>query len=79
MSPSARPATPSAGDVTRSVIETVLTDFWVYRMRLNQENPSLAALASGRWPMYLAQDSSGRNLAAAQPNRSSDEIKDAGN
>jgi soluble lytic murein transglycosylase-like protein len=64
---------------TRIFIETVLTDFWVYRMRLNQENPSLAALASGRWPMYLAQDDSGPNLAAAQPNRSSDEITDAGN
>jgi soluble lytic murein transglycosylase-like protein len=62
---------------TRIFIETILTDFWVYRMRLGQQTPSLAALASGRWPMYVAQDSRDRDLADAKPNRNSD-ATDAG-
>lgn len=62
---------------TRIFIETILTDFWVYRMRLGQKTPSLAALASGRWPMYVAQDGRDRDVADATPNRSSD-TTDAG-
>jgi soluble lytic murein transglycosylase-like protein len=57
---------------TRIFIETILTDFWIYRMRLGQKTPSLAALASGRWPMYVAQDGGDRNLADAIANRSTD-------
>ena len=64
---------------TRIFIETIMTDFWIYRMRLGQQNASLAALASGRWPMYVAQDRSDRSFADAQPNRSSDAIQNAGN
>lgn len=64
---------------TRIFIETILTDFWIYRMRLGQENTSLAGLASGRWPMYVAQDKSDRNVADAGPNRSSDASHHAGN
>jgi soluble lytic murein transglycosylase len=62
---------------TRVFIETVLADHWIYRMRLGQKTDSLDALASGRWPMYVAQDRSDRNLAAA-PQKSSAEATDAG-
>lgn len=64
---------------TRIFIETILTDFWIYRMRLGQQNTSLAGLASGRWPMYVAQDKSDRNVADAGPNRSSNASNHAGN
>jgi soluble lytic murein transglycosylase-like protein len=62
---------------TRVFIETVLTDHWIYRMRLGQKTESLGALASGRWPMYVAQDRSDRTIAAA-PQKSSAEATDAG-
>lgn len=62
---------------TRIFIESVLTDLWIYRMRLGQQSPSLAALASGGWPMYVAQDDRERELAAAKLSSSSTEITDA--
>jgi len=34
----------------------VLTNYWIYRMRLNQPTPELDALAAGHWPTYIAQD-----------------------
>lgn len=41
---------------TRIFIERVLTNYWIYRMRLSQDTPSLDAIAAGNWPYYLAQD-----------------------
>lgn len=37
---------------TRSFIEHVLANLWIYRHRLGQPSPSLDALAAGRWPSY---------------------------
>lgn len=37
---------------TRQFIEKLLTNFWVYRMRLGQRTPSLDAIAAGRWPVF---------------------------
>jgi soluble lytic murein transglycosylase len=34
----------------------VLTNYWIYRQRLNQPTPDLDALAAGRWPTYTAFD-----------------------
>ncbi len=34
----------------------VLTNYWIYRMRLNQPTPDLDALAAGQWPTYMAFD-----------------------
>ena len=34
----------------------VLTNYWIYRLRLNQPTPALDALAAGHWPTYIAQD-----------------------
>lgn len=34
----------------------VLTNYWIYRMRLNQPTPDLDQLADGQWPTYIAQD-----------------------
>ena len=41
---------------TRDFIERVLTNLWIYRARLGQDAPSLAALANGGWPVYRPQD-----------------------
>jgi soluble lytic murein transglycosylase len=45
---------------TRIFIEKVLSNLWMYRNQLGQPAPSLAAIAAGRWPMYvpLGQESS---------------------
>jgi len=39
---------------TRIFIEKVLTNLWIYRHRLSQPSPSLAAIAAGQWPVYTA-------------------------
>ncbi|WP_343560221.1 lytic transglycosylase domain-containing protein [Kiloniella sp. b19] len=41
---------------TRIFIERVLTNLWIYRARLRQQNPSLEAIASGEWPLYRSVD-----------------------
>ena len=41
---------------TRIFIERVLANLWIYRMRFNQENPSLFDTVEGKWPMYISQD-----------------------
>ncbi|MBO6505633.1 MAG: lytic transglycosylase domain-containing protein [Kordiimonadaceae bacterium] len=43
---------------TRSYIERVMANLWLYRMRLGQPTPSLDTLASGAWPTlnYLDTD-----------------------
>ncbi len=40
---------------TRAFIERVLSNYWIYRMRLNQDTPSLDAVAEGRWARYASQ------------------------
>ncbi|MDH3240807.1 MAG: lytic transglycosylase domain-containing protein [Alphaproteobacteria bacterium] len=46
---------------TRLFVKRSLENFWIYRMRLNQEVPSLTALAGGRWPHYVALDGASAN------------------
>lgn len=41
---------------TRIFVERVLTNFWIYRARMQQPAPTLAAVSSGRWPTYRALD-----------------------
>ncbi|MSP80674.1 MAG: lytic transglycosylase domain-containing protein [Rhodospirillales bacterium] len=40
---------------TRIFIERVMANLWIYRHRLGQESPSLAQIAGGDWPTYVAQ------------------------
>ncbi|MEJ1994649.1 MAG: lytic transglycosylase domain-containing protein [Limibacillus sp.] len=42
---------------TRFFAERILANLWIYRARLGQKAPSLAALAGGTWPTYLSLDS----------------------
>ena len=37
---------------TRSFVEKVMANYWMYRLRLGGMTPSLAKVASGHWPVY---------------------------
>ena len=50
---------------TRAFVERVLSNYWIYRMRYNQETPTLDAVAEGKWARYAAQDKYSPKLAAA--------------
>lgn len=41
---------------TRIYIERVLSNMWIYRMRMGQDTPTLDFVASGEWPIYTPQD-----------------------
>ncbi|WP_181905402.1 lytic transglycosylase domain-containing protein [Aestuariispira insulae] len=41
---------------TRLFVEHVLSNLWIYRNRMGQQSPSLDAIVSGQWPVYVAQD-----------------------
>lgn len=43
---------------TRLFIERVMANLWIYQMRMNQKTPTLDALASHRWPLYVSVDAS---------------------
>jgi soluble lytic murein transglycosylase-like protein len=41
---------------TRSYVERVLSNYWIYRLRDNRETPSLDLLAQGQWPIKSAEE-----------------------
>ena len=41
---------------TRIYIERVLSNMWIYRMRMGQDTPTLDFIAEGKWPIYTPQD-----------------------
>jgi hypothetical protein len=41
---------------TRLFIERVMANLWIYQLRLGQKTPTLDALASHRWPVYVPVD-----------------------
>lgn len=50
---------------TRAFVERVLSNYWIYRMRLRQETPSLDAVVQGQWARYAAMDADTVRFAAA--------------
>lgn len=48
---------------TRAFIERVMANYWIYRLRLHQDTPSLKALAEGKWAIYEPQDADVRKVA----------------
>lgn len=54
---------------TRHFIERVMTNLWIYRLRLGQRTPSLDALASGSWPGPEALDTPENQAVAAERRR----------
>ncbi|MEM7618534.1 MAG: lytic transglycosylase domain-containing protein [Pseudomonadota bacterium] len=41
---------------TRAFVDRVMANYWIYRIRYNQDTPSLEDVAEGRWARYIAQD-----------------------
>ncbi len=52
---------------TRTFVERVLTNFWIYRDRLGQPLPSLDAVARGEWPLYSAMGPGDSEIATNAP------------
>ena len=48
---------------TRVFVERVLTNYWVYRLRLGQPTRGLDTLAAGGWPVYVALDAAPDQVA----------------
>lgn len=61
---------------TRVFIERVLTNYWIYRIRLGQATPSLEGVLRGEWPIYGKQDSFTPNdaIAMTRPSFSPDPL-----
>ncbi|MCB9988488.1 MAG: lytic transglycosylase domain-containing protein [Rhodospirillales bacterium] len=49
---------------TRVFVERVMSNYWIYRLRLKQDTPSLDAVAEGQWARYVQMDS--QRFAAVQ-------------
>lgn len=41
---------------TRDFVQRVLTNYWMYQIRLGQQTPSLDQIAAHEWPRYTPQD-----------------------
>jgi soluble lytic murein transglycosylase-like protein len=51
---------------TRTYVERVLCNYWIYRMKFDQSNESMMALADSKWPRYAALDKGAVKFAAAE-------------
>lgn len=51
---------------TRTYVERVLSNYWIYRMKFDQPNDSMEALAEGRWARYAAYDKGAIKFADAR-------------
>jgi soluble lytic murein transglycosylase-like protein len=54
---------------TRTFVERVLANFWIYRLRLGEPTPTLDDVAAGRWPAYLPADEGLLEVAAGDDER----------
>ena len=52
---------------TRSFVERVMANIWIYQQRLGQSTPTLDMVASGVWPRYQGQD--GLSIASSKAGR----------
>lgn len=50
---------------TRTYVERVLANYWIYRMKFDQPNDSLIAVTQGKWARYAAHDKGSVRFAAA--------------
>ncbi len=60
---------------SRMYVEHVLTNLWIYRARLGQPAPSLAAIAADQWPAYEALD--GKVFEEVHWGAEEDDVEDA--
>ncbi len=53
---------------TRLYMEHVLSNLWIYRIRMGQPAPTMDALLAGNWPVYIALDNDDSGLRLASGN-----------
>lgn len=51
---------------SRLFVERVMTNLWIYRLRLGQPTPTLDALAADRWPAYVSLDRPAEQIASEE-------------
>jgi len=51
---------------TRNFVQRVMTNYWIYRMRFDQNDDSMQALANGNWARYASQDAGAAKFADAR-------------
>lgn len=51
---------------TRSYVERVMANYWIYRLRDGKSVPTLTAMASGRTPKYAMANTTAYQLASSQ-------------
>lgn len=51
---------------TRTYVERVMANYWIYRKRFDQNDDSMQALADGKWARYAALDKGAIKFAAAE-------------
>lgn len=51
---------------TRTYVERVMANYWIYRMKFDQPNDSMIALADGKWARYAAHDKGAVKFADAR-------------
>ncbi|MGM0421907.1 MAG: lytic transglycosylase domain-containing protein [Pseudomonadota bacterium] len=54
---------------TRMFVERVLANYWIYRIRLGQDLPSMEAVVKDQWPLYASQDKHDRMQVALTNSR----------
>ena len=52
---------------SRGYVERVLSNLWIYRLKLGQPTPSLDTVASGGWPTYVPLDPKPLTVASDAP------------
>ena len=48
---------------TRTYVQRVLSNYWIYRLRFDQSNESMQALADGHWARYSSLDAGAAKFA----------------
>jgi soluble lytic murein transglycosylase len=51
---------------TRTYVERVMSNYWIYRMRFDQSTESMKAVAQGNWARYASQDKGAVKFAEAR-------------
>ncbi len=51
---------------TRTYVERVMANYWIYRMKFDQPNDSMIALTEGKWARYAAHDKGAVKFADAR-------------
>ena len=46
---------------TRTFVERIMANYWIYRNLMKQDLFSMDALIEGKWPVYIPQDETNKS------------------